>query len=68
MLQRDVWFGGHSAGAHLWASLLEADWFNILHPDLKSRMKGVVLISGIYDITPLIYTSINDTLGLDRYV
>ncbi|XP_054272272.1 kynurenine formamidase [Macrosteles quadrilineatus] len=63
---RGVWFGGHSAGAHLASFLLQSDWFYSLEPQLSCRMKGLVLISGIYDLTPLIYTSNNDALQLDR--
>ena len=47
---------GSSAGAHLAAmAALAAD----------GRVKGAVLVSGIYDLEPLIGTSINDALGLD---
>jgi arylformamidase len=47
---------GSSAGAHLAAmTALTAD----------GRVKGAVLVSGIYDLEPLIDTSINDALGLD---
>ncbi|KAG8298521.1 hypothetical protein J6590_013698 [Homalodisca vitripennis] len=61
---KNVWFGGHSAGAHLTASLLEPDWFNSLEPGLRQLIKGVVLISGIFDTTALIHTSENVALQL----
>lgn len=47
---------GSSAGAHLAAmTALAAD----------DRVKGAVLVSGIYDLEPLIGTSIDSALGLD---
>lgn len=47
---------GSSAGAHLAAMVaLVGD----------QRVKGAVLVSGIYDLEPLIGTSINEALGLD---
>lgn len=44
---------GSSAGAHLAAMVA------------NQRMKGALLVSGIYDLEPLIGTSINAALGLD---
>ncbi|KAG8298520.1 hypothetical protein J6590_013697 [Homalodisca vitripennis] len=61
---KDVWFGGHSSGAHLAASLLEPDWFNSLEPCLRRMVRGMVLISGIFDVTPLMETSFNENLRL----
>jgi arylformamidase len=47
---------GSSAGAHLAAMVaLAAD----------QRVQGAVLVSGIYDLEPLIGTSIDEALGLD---
>jgi arylformamidase len=47
---------GSSAGAHLAAmTALAAD----------QRVKGAVLVSGLYDLEPLIGTSIDEALGLD---
>jgi arylformamidase len=44
---------GSSAGAHLAAMVA------------NERMRGAVLVSGLYDLEPLIGTSINADLGLD---
>ena len=46
---------GHSAGGHLAAMCA-----------LASTVAGVVTISGLHDLRPLVYTSINDALGLDE--
>lgn len=52
----DLVVAGSSAGAHLAAMVaLEAG----------NRIKGAVLVSGIYELEPLIGTSINEALGLD---
>lgn len=59
-LIRNVWLGGHSAGAHLAASMI--------HPKVhkKINIKGFILISGIFDLNPLLETSINDALKLTK--
>ena len=56
---------GHSAGAHLAASLFATDWRNVdarLPEDLVRSGFG---LSGIYDLAPLLDTEVNETLGLD---
>ncbi|MFZ9016484.1 MAG: alpha/beta fold hydrolase [Ilumatobacteraceae bacterium] len=45
---------GHSAGAHL------AAWTAITEP----RLAGLVLVSGVYDITPLVHVPINDDVRM----
>ncbi|XP_043264343.1 kynurenine formamidase [Colletes gigas] len=67
-MPRSVWIVGHSAGAHLAVSLLfDASW---LEKMAKQRylnlLKGVVLISGIYNLKPLLDTTINDALKLTK--
>jgi arylformamidase len=52
-----IFLAGSSAGAHLCAM---CSWRNQSPP-----VAGVVLLSGIYDIEPLIGTPVNDALGLD---
>ena len=55
---------GHSAGGHLTAALLATDWRG---RDLPQRLVPAGLaISGLFDLQPLIGTSINEKLGLDR--
>jgi arylformamidase len=46
---------GHSAGGHLAACLLS-----------EGRASAAVAISGVFDLEPLVPTSINTALGLDR--
>ena len=51
---------GHSAGAHLGAQIIAHPW---PQPE-KRKLLGAVLISGIYDPTPAIWTSVNHDLKL----
>lgn len=56
---------GHSAGGHLAACLLATDWKPYdarLPSDLVS---AAYAISGLFDLEPLVPTSINKALGLD---
>jgi arylformamidase len=59
-----IYVAGHSAGGHLAAELLATDWQARGLP--ADALKGATAISGVYDLAPLIETSINDALGLDR--
>ncbi|MEM7342292.1 MAG: alpha/beta hydrolase [Actinomycetota bacterium] len=51
---------GSSAGAHL-AAMVALDRAD----QDRSTVAGLVLVSGVYELEPLIGTSINDRLGLD---
>jgi arylformamidase len=53
---RRIVAAGSSAGAYLAAACADVD---------RAPLQGVVLVSGIYDVAPLIGTTINDALGLD---
>ena len=55
---------GHSAGGHLVSSLLATNWHaRGLPEDLTD---AGMIISGIYDLTPLVNVSVNADLHLDR--
>ncbi|NWV39873.1 KFA formamidase, partial [Grantiella picta] len=58
---RGIYLCGHSAGAHLAAMVLSTDWteFQVL-PDIK----GTVLVSGVYDLEPILHTYVNDALNM----
>ncbi len=54
---------GHSAGGYLAAALVATDWESY---GLTARaFDGAVLISGLYDLAPLVQTSMNQAIGLD---
>lgn len=60
-----VYLCGHSAGAHLVAMALCTDWAEYgVTPDIK----GAVLVSGVYDLLPLLHTYVNDALKMSREV
>lgn len=55
---------GHSAGGHLTAAMLATDWSTIAGaPD--DLVRAGVAISGVFDVPPLVGTSLNDLLRLD---
>lgn len=49
---------GHSAGGHLTAYMMSVF-------AQETRIRGYFVISGVLDLEPLIYTSINDKIGMD---
>ncbi|WP_426955376.1 alpha/beta hydrolase [Muricoccus radiodurans] len=56
-----VSLSGHSAGAHLCAAILAADW---AARGLSPAFRGAVMISGVYDPTPAMGTTVNTELRL----
>ena len=56
---------GHSAGGHLTAMCLCADWPGIAAGLPCDLVKTAVPISGLYRLAPLLPTSISDALSLD---
>lgn len=63
---RRVSLSGHSAGAHLGAEILAVDWPSRgLDP---AAIVGAGLISGIYDPSPTVLTSVNAELGLTEEI
>jgi arylformamidase len=63
-LERRVILFGHSAGGHLTAALLTFD-FAALDAGAPARLVPAGLaISGLFDLSDLVHTSINDKLGL----
>ncbi|WP_198023891.1 alpha/beta hydrolase [Chelativorans sp. J32] len=57
---------GHSAGAHLVAEVLAADWqARNLDP---AFITGAVAVSGIYDPEPAMLTTVNEQLRLTREI
>ncbi|MEP6746620.1 MAG: alpha/beta hydrolase [Bacteroidota bacterium] len=58
-----VYIAGHSAGGHLSAMLLVTDWgqFNII----PTVIKGVCVISGLFNLVPILLSDINGSLKMD---
>lgn len=63
---RCVWIAGHSAGAHLAATLLHDEkWIErATERGYFHLIKGLLLISGIYNIKPLVKISVNKPMQL----
>jgi len=55
---------GHSAGGQLAAMLLASDWARLSPGMPDDFIAGAICISGLYDLDPLRYTTLNDKLGL----
>lgn len=55
---------GHSAGAHLSVELALSDWQ--ARGLSQNPLRGIVALSGVYDLAPLVATPLNDKLRLDR--
>jgi arylformamidase len=65
-LGRPLVISGHSAGGHLAACLLATDW-RALDPALPENLvTAAYAISGLFDLRPLVPTSINAPLKLDE--
>jgi arylformamidase len=62
-LSRRWLVGGHSAGGHLAATLAAADWAVRGAHDLG--FLGCLPTSGVFDLPPLLGTTLNAALGLD---
>jgi len=65
-LGRPLVLSGHSAGGHLAACLLATDWpaYDASLP--KDLVIAAYTISGLFDLVPLVQTSINRALRLDE--
>ena len=63
---RNIFLSGHSAGAQLCGMVLASKWFQNLPKDKKYIFSGVFFQAGIFDLRPLISTSVNEPLNLDN--
>src|SRR5438045_4011061 len=63
-LGRPLVISGHSAGGHLAACLLATDWPSLDAPRPKDLVIAAYSISGLFDLVPLVETSINKALQL----
>jgi arylformamidase len=64
-LGRPLIISGHSAGGHLAACMLATDWA-AFDPSMPANpITAAYSISGLFDLVPLVETSINKAMGLD---
>jgi arylformamidase len=59
-----ITISGSSAGGHLVAMMLNADWPSLGAP--AGLVKGALAASGVFDLRPIAHTYINDPLHLDE--
>ena len=65
-LGRALVVSGHSAGGQLSACMLATDWVTIDTSLPEDLVIAAYAISGLFDLVPLVATSINKALGLDE--
>ena len=65
-LGRPLVISGHSAGGHLAACMLATDWTAYDASLPRDLVVATYAISGLFDLGPLVETSINNALHLDR--
>ena len=53
---------GHSAGAHLCTMIMVSDWSK--DPSIPQAIHGMFLLSGVFDLVPIVNTYVNDALKL----
>uniref|UniRef100_A0A8C0ZWM3 Alpha/beta hydrolase fold-3 domain-containing protein n=1 Tax=Castor canadensis TaxID=51338 RepID=A0A8C0ZWM3_CASCN len=56
-----IYLCGHSAGAHLAAMMLLTNWTK---HGVTPNLRGFLLVSGIYDLEPIVSTSVNAPLHM----
>ncbi len=61
-----IYVSGHSAGGHLTAEMMATDWAKIREGLPETLVKGGLSISGVFDLLPLINTTINEAVGLNE--
>src|SRR5438309_3947916 len=59
---QQVYIAGHSAGAHLAAMLMSKEWAVEIEPFIK----GMCLLSGLYNLIPVQLSYVNAALGMDK--
>ena len=57
---------GHSAGGHLTAALLATNWPSLDPTAPNDLVPAGYAISGVFDLMPLLYVSMNQDFGLDE--
>jgi len=61
-----LWLSGHSAGSHLCAMLLSSGWYEGLPQACRQVIKGVFHLSGVFNLAPLLCTSVNTPLRMTQ--
>ena len=62
---RRMFIYGHSAGGHLAAAMVATDWPALYPKAPDALVPAAYSLSGVFDLTPLVGTSVNQDLKLD---
>jgi arylformamidase len=62
---RPLWIGGHSAGGHLTAMMHATHWPSFDTRVPADAIRGAIAVSGVFDLEPMQYFSINTDVRLD---
>lgn len=65
-LGRTLVAAGHSAGGHLAAAMAATDWSTVAPEAPAGLLRHALAVSGLFDLLPLLATSVNETLRLDE--
>jgi arylformamidase len=63
--RKRVFVYGHSAGGHLAGAMLATDWAKFDSSAPSDLVPAAFSVSGVFDLTPLLHTSMNADLRLD---
>ena len=61
-----LYIAGHSAGAHLTAMMAATHWPSVSTTLPNDLIKGLICISGIYDLEPILHVAVNQDVRLDE--
>lgn len=61
----NITVSGHSCGGQLVGMAMATDWAEFGDDLPRDLVKGGVSVSGLFDLAPLVNTSINDKIGMD---
>ena len=64
MIDGPIMLTGHSAGGHLATRMISAT--SPLAPDVRSRIRNTISISGVHDLRPMMRLALNNDLKLDE--
>ncbi len=62
----EVFVAGHSAGGHLAAMLMQTNWAELNVKLPADLVKGIVTLSGIFDLIPIRISYLNSVLKIDN--
>ncbi len=62
----NIYISGHSAGGHIVSMLMAADFSALADDAPADLIKGGCAVSGLFDLSPIRFSYVNDVLGMDE--